>query len=62
MRDPRKAYHEAPRNSRFAGRRNMADLALEDARSMRRHLGKADQNKFEEYFDSIRTIEVQMDR
>ena len=62
MRDPRKAYHRLFGTQGLQASRNITDLVLEDARSMRRHLGKADQNKFEEYFDSIRTIEVQMDR
>jgi hypothetical protein len=35
---------------------------LEDARSLKRQLGHADQQKFSEYFDSIRSIEKQVDR
>ena len=40
----------------------VTDLVLEDARSMQQHLGYLDRQKFEEYFDSIRAIEQQMDR
>ena len=42
--------------------RDVTDLVLEDARSMQRDLGYSDGQKFAEYFDSIRTIETQMDR
>jgi hypothetical protein len=35
---------------------------LEDAKSLKRDLGYTDRQKFAEYFDSIRTIETQMDR
>lgn len=62
MRDPRKAYRRLFGTQGLQASRNITDLVLEDARSMRRHLGKADQHKFEEYFESIRAIEVQMDR
>lgn len=42
--------------------RDVTDLVLEDARSMRRELGYSDNQKFAEYFDSIRAIEKQMER
>ena len=42
--------------------RDVTDLVLEDARSMQRSLGYHDAQKFNEYFDSIRTIETQMER
>ena len=42
--------------------RDITDLVLEDANSMKRELGYSDGQKFAEYFDSIRTIETQMDR
>jgi hypothetical protein len=40
----------------------VTDLVLEDARAMKKQLGRADQVKFEEYFESIRMIEQQMTR
>ena len=40
----------------------VTDLVLEDARWLKRRLGKNDQHKFEEYFESIRMIEQQMER
>ena len=42
--------------------RDVTDLVLEDAKSLQRDLGYADGQKFNEYFESIRTIETQMDR
>ncbi|MGK0188706.1 MAG: hypothetical protein ACI9R3_004519 [Verrucomicrobiales bacterium] len=62
MRDPRKMYQRlfsTQENQRF---RDVTDLVLEDARSMKRQLGYTDSQKFAEYFDSIRTIENQMER
>ena len=60
VRDPRKAYRRLFGTQDVQEFRNITDLVLEDARSLRRELGYADRNKFEEYFDSIRTIEEQM--
>ena len=40
----------------------VTDLVLEDARDLKRGLGHGDRQKFEEYFESIRTIETQMSR
>jgi hypothetical protein len=42
--------------------RDITDLVLEDANSMKRELGYSDRQKFSEYFDSIRSIERQMNR
>ena len=62
IRDPRKAYRRLFGTEEVREFRNITDLVLEDARSLRRELGRADRNKFAEYFDSIRTIEEQMDK
>ncbi|NNM29954.1 MAG: DUF1552 domain-containing protein, partial [Akkermansiaceae bacterium] len=62
IRDPRQMYRRlfsTRENERY---RDVTDLVLEDARSMRRDLGASDSEKFEEYLDSIRSIETQMDR
>ena len=62
IRDPRKMYRRlfsTHENQRY---RDVTDLVLEDARTMKRHLGYSDAQKFNEYFDSIRTIETQMAR
>jgi hypothetical protein len=62
LRDPRKVYRRLFETNGVANFRNVTDLVLEDARSMRKRLGTADRHKFGEYFESVRTIEVQMKR
>ncbi len=62
IRDPRKMYRRlfsTKENKRY---QDVTNLVLEDARSMRKSLGYSDSQKFAEYFDSIRTIETQMER
>ncbi len=62
MRDPRKAYRRLFSTKEDKKFRNITDLVLEDARSLRRELGSDDQKKFAEYFEAIRAIEQRMDR
>jgi len=62
IRDPRKAYRRLFGTQEIQTFRNITDLVLEDANSLRNELGQSDQHKFAEYFDSIRTIEQQMDK
>ena len=62
IRDPRKMYKRLFSTQEIARYRDITDLVLEDANSMKRELGYNDQQKFAEYFDSIRSIEKQMDR
>ena len=62
MRNPRKVYDRlfgTQTNARF---RNITDLALGNARQLQKRLSANDRQKFEEYFDSVRTIETRMDR
>ncbi len=62
MRDPRQVYDRlfgTKANTRY---RNITDLALGNASRLQKRLGKADQQKFEEYFEAIRVIEKRMDR
>ena len=62
MRDPRKVYRRLFGTQDIRINRNITDLVLADARSMQLHLGYSDKQKFREYFDSIRTIEQQMEK
>lgn len=62
LRDPREAYRRLFGTKEIAAYRNITDLVLENARSLRRQLGYSDQQKFNEYFDSIRTIEEQTEK
>ena len=62
MRNPRKVYDRlfgTKADSRF---RNISDLALGNARRLKKRLSAGDQRKFEEYLEAIRTIETRMDR
>jgi hypothetical protein len=61
MRDPQKVYRRLFGTSDTDNFRNITDLVLEDARTLQRELGSEDRDKFNEYFDSIRTIEKQME-
>jgi len=62
IRDPRKMYHRLFSTREVDRYRDVTDLVLEDARSLSKDLGYTDRQKFNEYFESIRTIETQMDR
>ncbi|WP_442505320.1 DUF1552 domain-containing protein [Novipirellula sp. SH528] len=62
IRDPRKMYQRLFSTKEIDRARDITELVLEDAKSLKRDLGYSDQQKFTEYFDSIRTIETQMDR
>lgn len=62
IRDPRKMYHRLFSTQEIDRYRDITDLVLEDAQSLKKDLGYVDRQKFEEYFDSIRGIENQMDR
>ena len=62
MRNPRQVYDRlfgTQANTRF---RNITDLALGNARQLQRRLSTSDRQKFDEYFEAIRTIEKRMDR
>lgn len=62
IRDPRKVYRRLFATQEIQRFRNVTDLVLEDAHSLNLELGYNDRQKFGEYFESIRTIEKQMDR
>jgi hypothetical protein len=62
VRDPKKMYRRLFSTKEIDRYRDVTDLVLEDARSMKKDLGYTDGQKFAEYFDSIRSIETQMDR
>lgn len=60
MRNPRKIYQRLFGTKGIEANRNVTDLVLEDAKALKTELGYDDQQKFSEYFESIRTIESQM--
>ena len=45
-----------------ADRRSVLDLVLEDARALRRKASTADQRKLDEYLESVRSVEVRIDK
>lgn len=62
IRDPRKMYRRLFSTQEIDRSRDITHLVLEDANSLKKELGYADQQKFAEYYDSLRAIELQMDR
>ena len=62
IRDPRQAYRRLFGTEEIQEIRNVTDLVLEDARSLEKELGYLDRQKFQEYFESIRAVEQQIDR
>ena len=61
MREPRKVYDRLFGTRNTARSRNITDLVLGNARNLRGKLGQADRAKFEEYFESVRSIEKRLD-
>jgi len=62
MRNPRKAYKRLFGTAGAKSFKDVTDLVLADAKFLQKQLSKRDNEKFEEYFESIRTIERQMDK
>ena len=62
MRDPLLAYRRLFKSDERSAYKNITDLVLDDARSLEKELGYSDQQKFGEYFESIRAIETQISR
>ena len=62
MRDPLLAYRRHFKSDERSAYKNISDLVLDDARSLKKELGYSDQQKFGEYFESIRAIETQISR
>lgn len=62
MRNPRAVYDRLFGTKAHTRFRDITDLALGNARQMQKRLSTTDRGKFEEYMESIRTIEKRMDR
>jgi len=62
MRDPRQVYDRLFATNANSRHRNITDLVLGNARSLENKLGKADKDKFGEYFEAVRSIEKRMDK
>ena len=62
IRDVRQAYRRLFGTQARGDFRDITDLVLDDAKELQRSLNKRDQSKFEEYFDGIRSLELQIER
>lgn len=62
LRDPRQVYRRLFKTERLKDDRDITSLVLEDAKSFRRELGVEDRRKLSEYFESVRSIEKQVDK
>lgn len=71
LNDPVAAYHKlfsndetpiAEQKARLAEKRSVLDTVLENARSLQRGLGRSDNEKLDEYFQSIRDIETRLSK
>ena len=62
IRDPRQVFDRLFRVSESVASSSILDLVMQDAQSLRPKLGKVDRRKLEEYTDSVRTVERQIQR
>ncbi len=62
IRDPRKMYRRLFSTEEVQQFQDITSLVLDDARMMQKNLGRADRDKFGEYFEAIRAMELQMSR
>jgi len=55
--------HSGPEaKSNAENRKSVLDLVLDDAKSLRRRAGKVDQEKLDEYLESVRAVEKRLER
>lgn len=62
LRDPRTVFNRLFATDESATTGSLLDLVLDDAKSLNRELGRLDQEKLDEYMDSVRTVERQIER
>lgn len=62
LRDPRAVFDRLFATNESVATGSTLDLILEDARSLNRRLGRRDQEKLDEYLDSVRAVEQQIER
>lgn len=62
LRDPKAVFNRLFAVKEHAAHGSVLDLVMEDAKSLDRELGKTDSEKLEEYLDSVRTVEQQIER
>ena len=62
MRDPKLVFDRLFKIDQHASSKSLLDLVREDAKSLHRELGRNDRRKLDEYQDSVRAIETQIER
>ncbi len=62
IRNPRDVYDRLFSTDAASRYRNITDLVLGNAHQLEKKLGRADREKFGEYFEAVREIEKRMDR
>jgi hypothetical protein len=62
IRDPKILFNRLFAVEEHAAHRSVLDVVLDDAKALDRKLGKRDGEKLEEYMDSVRTVERQIER
>lgn len=62
MRDPRKVFERLFQVKEHRQHASVLDLVQEDARSLVKDLGREDQQKLKEYMESVRAVELQIQR
>ena len=62
IRNPRKMYQRLFSTHDINRYKDVTSLVLDDARDLKKQLGQGDKQKLDEYFESIRAIEVQLAR
>ena len=62
LRDPAAVFNRLFAVKEHAAHGSVLDLLMEEAQSLDRELGNADSEKLDEYLDSVRTVERQIER
>ena len=62
LRDPQIVFNRLFSVEEHSRHGSVLDIILDDAGSLNRQLGKQDQQKLDEYMDSVRTVELQIER
>ena len=62
IKDPRKVFQRLFNVKEHQANASVLDLVLADAKDLQGKLGRLDQHKLDEYMDSVRTVEQQIER
>lgn len=62
IRDPKAVFNRLFRVSEHAGNASILDVVLDDAKSLNHKIARTDRDKLDEYLESVRTVELQIER